>query len=98
MFPDPRPLGIENWKDIGLWLLLLEIYLPLIVTFAFTMLTAHAIIPSLIGTGHLPARAAKARVPLTAFALLVLVAAVIVMVGVIASTLDVYKFWDRLLI
>ena len=98
MFDDPKGLTGVNWNDIHVWLQWFWIYLPLLVTFALTVLTAHAIIPSLISTGHLPSTAQRWRPPLTAFALVVLVAAVVLMVLVISSVLSVTKFWDRLLI
>ena len=72
--------------------------MPLILTFALTLLTAHAIIPSLVITGQLPASANRLKIPMTGFAFLVLIAAVVVMVFGIERTLDIEKFWDRWLI
>ncbi len=98
MFDDPKALTGANWNDIHIWLQWLWIYAPLVFTFALTMLVAHAFIPSLVATGHLPAGANRLRIPMTGFALGVLVAAVVMMVLVINSTLDVEKFYDRFLI
>ena len=98
MFDDPKALTSANWNDIHVWLSWFWIYVPLVLTFALTMLTAHAVIPSLIITGHLPASASRWRAPLSGFAFLVFVAAVVIMVFVINSTLDVGNFWDRYLI
>ena len=98
MFDDPKALTSANWNDIHVWLVWFWTYLPLVITFALTMLTAHAVIPSLINTGQLPASAGRWRMPLTGFACLVLVAAVVVLVLGINSTLDLEKFWDRYLI
>lgn len=98
MFDDPKALTSANWNDIHVWLTWFWIYLPLVITFAVTMLTAHAVIPSLIATGHLPASTARWRWPLSGFAFLVFVAAVVVLVLGINKTLDVENFWDRYLI
>ena len=95
MFDDPKALTSANWHDIHMWLQWLWIYVPLVFTFVFTMLIAHAFIPSLVATKHLPANANRLRLPLTGFAAIVLVAAVVMMVLVINSTLDVGKFYDR---
>ncbi len=98
MFDDPKALSSANWNDIHFWLTYFWIYVPLVLTFALAMLTAHAIIPSLIITGQLPASAGKAKIPLTVFSALVLAAAVVMMVLTIERTLDLAKFWDRWLI
>jgi hypothetical protein len=98
MLDDPKALTSANWNDIHIWLTWLWTYVPLVLTFALTILTAHAIIPSLILTGHLPQSANRLRAPLTGFALLVLVGAVVILVFAINKTLDVEKFWDRYLI
>ncbi len=98
MFDDPKALTSTNWNDIHVWLVWFWIYLPLVVTFAMTMLTAHALIPSLIITGHLPASASRLRVPLSGFAFLVFAAAIVILVLGINKTLDIENFWDRYLI
>mgnify|MGYP000524757659 FL=1 len=98
MFQDIQALTSENWNDIHHWLTYFWIYVPLVLVFALTMVTAHAIIPSLIITGQLPESAGKIRVAMTAFAALVFVAAVIMMVLTVDRTLDLEKFWDRWLI
>ena len=98
MFDDPKALSSSNWNDIHFWLTYLWIYVPLVLTLALTLLTAHALIPSLIITGHIPASVSKLKIPLTAFAFLVFVAAVAMMVLAINRTLDLEKFWDRWLI
>ena len=98
MFDDPKTLTAANWQDIHIWLQFFWIYFPLIVTFAVTILTAHAIIPSLINTGHAPESFTRLRTPLTGFAFVVLIAAVVLMVLVIRSTLNVENIWDRFLI
>ena len=98
MFDDIKALDSSNWNDIHWWLTYFWIYVPLVLTFALTMLTAHAIIPSLIITKQLPASAGKLKLPLTAFAGLVFAAAVVMAVLTVDRTLDLAKFWDRWLI
>ena len=98
MSQDIQARTSENWNDIHYWLTYFWIYVPLVLTFALTMVTAHAIIPSLIITGQLPESAGKIRVAMTAFAAMVFVAAVIMMVLTVDRTLDLEKFWDRWLI
>ena len=95
MFDDPKGLTSANWNDIHVWLTLFWTYFPLVVTFALSMLTAHAIIPSLIITGHLPASASRLKAPLTGFAILVLIAAIVILAFGMNQTLNLEKFWDR---
>ncbi len=95
MFDDPKGLTSANWNDIHVWLTLFWIYFPLVVTFALSMLTAHAIIPSLIITGHLPPSASRLKAPLTGFAILVLIAAIVILAFGMNQTLNLEKFWDR---
>ncbi len=74
------------------------IYFPIVVTFAMTLLTAHAIIPSLVITGHLPESTQKLRLPLTGFAVILFGAGVVMLVLVVNASLDVRNVWDRFLI
>lgn len=95
---DPKALTSVDWHNIHLFLQWFWIYFPLVVTFALTMLTAHAFIPSMVHTGHLPESYQKFRVPLSGFAFLIFVAAVVILVLGINQTLDVQNIWDRMLI
>lgn len=95
MFDDPEALTRADWNDIHIWLTLLWTYFPILITFALTMLVAHAVIPSLINTRHLSPAAARLRLPLTLFGFGFLTAAVILMVFVIRRTLEVEDFYDR---
>ena len=74
------------------------IYFPIVVTFGITLLTAHALIPSLVSTGHLPESTQKLRIPLTGFAVILFAAGVVILVLGINATLDVRNVWDRFLI
>ena len=98
MFDDPKALTSVEWNNIHLFLQWFWIYLPIVVTFAITLLTAHALIPSLVNTGHLPESTQRLRMPLTGFAALVFVAGVVILVLGINATLDVGQIYNRWLI
>lgn len=74
------------------------IYLPIVLAFGLTLLTAHAIIPSLVNTGQLPESTQKLRPVLTLFAAGLFAAGVVILVLVINAQLDVSDIYDRLLI
>ena len=95
MFDDPTALTSAEWNNIHLFLQWFWIYFPLVVTFAITMLTAHALIPSLVITGHLPESAQRLRLPLTGFAAMVFAAGVVILVLVVNTALDVRQIYDR---
>ena len=95
MFEDPKGLTSANWTDIHVWLVWFWTFAPLVLTFVLTMLTAHAIIPSLIITRHLPPSAARLRNPLTGLAFVLFVATLIVLILGIRQTLNIEKFSDR---
>jgi hypothetical protein len=98
MFDDPKALTWDNWQAISSWLTLFWIYFPLIITAAFSALTAHAFIPSLISTGHLSPAAGRFRKPLTVLAILALAVAAVLLALVIMMTLSLDKIWNRYLI
>ncbi len=58
---DPAFVDNSIWHDISTMLRLLWVYLLFIIMAAFTFLTAHAIIPSLAGSGLISARIARLR-------------------------------------
>ena len=98
MFDDPKALTSVEWNNIHQFLQWFWIYFPIVVTFAITMLIAHALIPSLVITGHLPESTQRLRVPLTGFAALVFAAGVVILVLGINAALDVRQIWPRFLI
>ncbi len=93
--PDPEPITAATWSDISDWLLAMSVYIVFVVTFAFSMLTALAIIPSLVSTGHLPARALKLRPPIVGFGLIALLAAASVMGLAIVGYMEFDDFYQR---
>ena len=58
---DPVYINSDLWGSTGNILTYIWILFFSAVGFGFNFLMAHAIIPSLIGSGHLPARLQKAR-------------------------------------
>jgi hypothetical protein len=96
---DPNQVTSADWVNIHNWLTLLWIYFPIVIGFAFTLLIAHAFIPSLVMTRHLPPIANRARIPLTLLALVALVFAVILMASVVILTPQALsRMWERLLL
>ena len=93
---DPIGLTSADWLNIHNWLTLLWIFFPLIITFAFSMMIAHAFIPSAVMTGHLPRVASYLRIPLTIIGLLALAAALAFFINaafLLPETLR--NFYDR---
>ena len=80
---DPSGLGSADWANLSNWLTLLWIFFPLVITFAFSMMIAHAFIPSAVHTGHLPQKMSMLRLPITVFGLVALAGAVILMILVV---------------
>ncbi len=80
---DPSGLGSADWANLSNWLTLLWIFFPLVITFAFSMMIAHAFIPSAVDTGHLPQKMSMLRLPITVFGLVALAGAVILMILVV---------------
>ena len=58
---DPQYITSADWRDIGNLLTFIWLILVFNIGFGFNILMAHAIIPSLISSGHLPQRVNKAR-------------------------------------
>ena len=93
---DPNTLTSVDWLYIHNWLTLMWIFFPLIITFAFCMMIAHAIIPSAVMTGHLPRSTNLLRIPLTIIGILALAAALVLFILAaffLPGALN--NFWDR---
>jgi hypothetical protein len=95
--PDPGSITAADWLEVGKWLTRLWVYFFCIVAFAFTFLTAHAIIPSLVSSGHLPGQFMKLRGPMYLTVLIFAGLAALFMVWTVDHSLlleDVYnRFW-----
>jgi len=98
MLDDPKSLTSVEWNNIHMFLLWFWIYLPIVLTFGITLLTAHAIIPSMIQGGQIPESAQKLRVPMTGFAALLFVAGVVLLILMINAQLDVQQIYSRVFI
>ena len=95
---DPSGLGSTDWANLSNWLTLLWILFPLVITFAFSMLIAHAFIPSAVNTGHLPQKMSKLRLPVTVFGLVALAGALYQLISVASLAPDTLRsiwgnFW-----
>ena len=94
---DPNFVTRQDWADIGEFLLALLFVPGLMIVFAFSMLMAHALIPSLVKSGHLPEQATKARryIYVVAFAALLGVISYLTFVAINAerSFGEVYSRW-----
>ena len=87
--PDPSFITQADWKQLGELLVPLWMILGSVLGFAFTMLLAHGMIPSLAATRDVPAHLAmKARPPLYGAAL-VFFALLIFSIVLFVNRLDV---------
>lgn len=94
---DPEFITRSDWADIGEFLLGLLFIPGLTIVFAFSMLAAHALIPSLVASGHISEDFNKLRRAfyILAFAALLGVISYFAFVAVNAdrSFGDVYSRW-----
>ena len=96
---DPNAMNAIYWADVSLWLTYLWIYFPLVIIFAFSMLIAHALIPSGVQTGTYPAALSKLRIPITVVGLAALGGAVAMMaLTIMQSPMTLLNVWDRLFV
>ena len=58
---DPRPITAADWVGTNDMLISLWAFVGAMIVFAFCLMLAHAVVPSMVGTGHLPERAASYR-------------------------------------
>ena len=93
--PDPAPIDAATWSDIQQWLLIMGIYLVFIIIFGFSILVGLAIIPSLVSTGHLPAKVLKLRPLVIGFSLLGFLAAATFMSLGIFYYQGFDNFWEN---
>jgi hypothetical protein len=75
------------------------IFFPLVIVFAFSMMIAHAFIPSGITTGHFPPGVRVLRLPLTIIGLLALAGALYFIVqGALFLPGVLENIWPRFLV
>ena len=58
---EPQVIAFGTWMEIAQLLVRLWFFVLLQVIFAFSLLLAHGVIPSLVATGHLPASLDRIR-------------------------------------
>lgn len=58
---DPAYITTQIWSDLSIVLRFLWLWVLFIVVFAGNMLVAHALIPSLVASEHLPSRMSRLR-------------------------------------
>ena len=95
-FPDPNGLTSADWANLHTWLTLLWIFFPLVITFAFCMMIAHAFIPSGVATGDYPPVLSRLRIPLTVIGLICGVIALVLFITAAFFTPQTLNlFWNR---
>ncbi len=92
---DPESVTAFDWSEIGNWLHWLWAYFFTIVFLAFTFITAHSIIPSLVATHQLPRKFMKLRPPMYLATAGLIGLAVFLMVKTVDNTHLLEGFWDR---
>ncbi len=92
---DPEYINSDIWRSTGDILTFIWILFFAAVGFGFNFLMAHAIIPSLIGSGHLPTRLQKARPLFYGGAALALALVVFALNRTFVNAGFIEDFWPR---
>ena len=92
---DPASITAADWSNVGNWLHWLWAYFFSIVIIAFSFLTAHALIPSLIDSGHLPSEANRLRPPIYLVSIVMVAAAVLFMVWTAGNSYLLEQVYNR---
>ena len=92
---DPASITAADWSNVGDWLHWLWAYFFAIVIIAFTFLTAHALIPSLIASGHLPREANMLRPPIYFGAIVIVGLAILFMVWTVDNSYLLEQVYNR---
>ena len=96
MLPDPNALTYADWANIHTWLTLLWIFFPLVIIFAFSMMVAHAFIPSGVQTGVYPPALSRLRLPITIVGLVCIAVALFLFISASFFTPGMFNnFYDR---
>lgn len=97
---DPSFITSAEWSQVGTLLKFLWGFLLFVVAFALTMLLAHALLPSLLSSGHVPDelidRVRKGRPLLYLLGLTALVIAALFMVAVVSQSDVLGRLYARL--
>ena len=93
---DPAFVTNEIWHNISGMLRFLWVYVFFIIGFALNLLIAHAIIPSLVGSGQIPERIANLRPVFylaSGGALVFALAALVISMLQVGIVTDVFNRW-----
>ncbi|MBI2918706.1 MAG: hypothetical protein HYY01_12055 [Chloroflexi bacterium] len=92
---DPGIVTGDSWAGISDLMRALWLLLPLVVVFGGSLLLSLAVIPSLVTSGELPARAEKLRAPLYFVAAVAFVAYLVALGAVVQAAGIIDRFWPR---
>lgn len=93
---DPEPLTSFDWDRIRELIIFLWLFLAAVVAFGGAFLLAQAILPSLVKTGHLPARLLRLRPLLYLFSFLALGLAGFLLARALSLTSVIDSFYPRI--
>ncbi|MCE2462375.1 MAG: hypothetical protein J4F46_00440 [Dehalococcoidia bacterium] len=93
---DPAAIDAILWSEIGDWLHWLWADFFVIVILAFTFLTTHAIIPSLVASGHLPERFMQLRRPMYAGVAVLIALAMLFLTWTVNNSYLLENLYNRL--
>ena len=92
---DPGYITSADWAKIGNWLTILWVLVAFNISFGFNFIMAYAIIPSLVGTGHLPQGVSQVRKVLYAGAAASLIGSMYIISRLVVNADVIQGFWDR---
>lgn len=92
---DPQMIEALQWAKLGAFVHWLWIYLSSIIVFGFSLLTAQAIIPSLVTSGHLPEKFQRVRLMLYLVALAAFGVALAFLARAVAEANIIPQIYER---
>ena len=92
---DPGYITSGDWAEIGNWLTILWVLVVFNISLGFHFIMAHAIIPSLVSSGHIPQSIGKIRKGMYAVAAASLVGSTYIISRLIVNADVIQGFWDR---
>ena len=95
---NPQFIQHDQWLQLNNLLVLMYLFAASMVTFALSMLVGHGIIPSLVGTRHLPADATKIRLPLYIIGFAAFIAAIFFVTSAFGLTGVLHTIYPRVVI
>ena len=93
---DPQFITAAAWAGVGDFLRALMVFAVLVIAFAGYLLVAHALIPSLVASEHIPNRANRIRPIFYLTSLVLLIGAIIFLTitsGLAGVIGDIYDRW-----